>query len=174
MAVCKGLGLLCMFLGCVLLGIGRAMELREREENTHYLIYILDCLSSQIVYQQSTMEDCIYELSAKVKEPFKTCFSEIYEQIKENPQESPFLVMQERLLDTLKELGIRRDIGDVFTESFKCTSFQDTAGMEKVLLGIKKRLMEYDKGALEESKKQSRLAVYLGMFGGMFCVILCL
>ncbi len=174
MAVCKGLGLLCMFLGCTLFGIGRAMEYREREENTHYLVYLLDCLISQIVYQHSTMEDCMYELSTKVKEPFKACFLAIYENIREAPEQSPLQIMEDRLGETLLQLHIDRDIGGLFIECFRRTSFQDPAGMEAILMGIKKRLLEYHAGALEESKKQSRLAVYLGMFGGMFCVILCL
>lgn len=174
MDVCKILGLLCMFLGCALLGIGRAMEYKEREENTHYLVYMLDCLISQIVYQHSTMEDCIYELSGKVREPFKECFSEIYAQIREEPEVSPLFIMEKNLGELLTRLHIHKDIAGLFIECFQRTSFQDTVGMETVLKGIKMRLMEYHAGALEESKKQSRLSVYLGMFGGMFCVILCL
>lgn len=172
--MCKILGLLCMFLGCAFLGIGRAMEYKEREENTHYLGYILDCLISQIVYQQSTLEDCMYELSSKVKEPYKECFQEIYSLIRENTGEVPLEIMEQELGALLERLHIKREVAKLFVECFGCTGFQDTAGMEKVLRGRKDRLMEYSAGALEESRKQSRLAVYLGMFGGMFCVILCL
>lgn len=174
MAVCKGLGLLCMFLGCVLWGIGRAMEYREREENTHYLIYILDGLISQIVYGHSTVEDCLFELAAKVKEPFRSCFLDIYEKIREDTGRCPFEIMEQGLEKTLSELHIDRDAGALFVQCFQRTSFQDALCMEQVLGGIKERLLEYHEGALTESRKRSRLAVYLGMFGGMFCVILCL
>ncbi|MBQ7920886.1 MAG: stage III sporulation protein AB [Lachnospiraceae bacterium] len=172
--MCKILGLLCMFLGCSFLGIGRAMEYKEREENTRYLVYILDCLVSQIVYQQSTLEDCMYELSGKVREPYKGCFLDIYTKIRENTQVTPLEIMEQELRALLERLHINKDIAKLFVECFTCCGFQDTGGMEKVLKGIKERLLEFNAGALEESRKQSRLAVYLGMFGGMFCVILCL
>lgn len=172
--MCKILGLLCMFLGCTFLGIGRAMECKERENNTHYLLYLLDCLISQIVYQQSTMEDCIYELSRKAREPFQSCFANIYLQIREQPGEAPLEILERELGAVLGSLHIDRDIAGLFMECFQRTGFQDTAGVEKVLKGIRERLLEFQAGALEESKKQGRLAVYLGMFGGMFCVILCL
>ncbi len=174
MAVCKVLGLLCMFMGCALFGIGRAMEYREREENNRYLVYILDCLMGQIVYQQSTIEDCIYELSGKVKEPFQSCFKDMYLQIRENPEVAPLSIMEESLGELFGKLQIKRDVAGLFTECFKHSGFQDTGVVENVLKGIKNRLLEYNAGALEESRKQSRLALYLGMFGGMFCVILCL
>ena len=172
--MCKILGLLCMFLGCSLWGMGRAMEYKQREQNTYYLIYILDCLVSQIVYQQSTLEDCMYELSGKVKEPFGSCFLGIYEKVRENTQQSPLRVMEQELSCLLEELHISREIAGLFVECFGCGGFQDRVGMEKVLKGMKERLQEFHAGALEESRKQSRLSVYLGMFGGMFCVILCL
>lgn len=172
--MCKAIGLLCMFFGCALFGIGRALEYKEREENTNYLVYILDCLISQIVYQQSTLEDCMFELSLKVKEPYKKCFADIYRRIRENLHVSPLEIMEQELDSLLTGLHINKDITKLFIECFQHTGFQDTAAMEKVLKGIKKRLLDINAGALEESKKQSRLAVYLGMFGGMFCVILCL
>ena len=172
--MCKILGLFCMFLGCTFFGIGRDMEYKEREQNTHYLVFILDCLISQIVYQQSTLEDCIYELSRKVREPYKACFEKIYARIQGNTELTPTEIMEDELGELLGTLKINKDITGLFIECFGCTGFQDTAGMEKVLRGIKERLLEFKEGALEESRKQSRLAVYLGMFGGMFCVILCL
>ena len=172
--MCKILGLLSMFLGCFCLGVGRALELKEREENTNYLVYILDCLISQIMYQHSTMEDCMYELSLKVKEPYKQCFGEIYRKIRECPQTPPAEVMEEGLGKVLKKQQINSDVTKLFVECFQNTGFQDRAAMEAVLNGVKKRLLEYNEGALDESRKQSRLAVYLGVFGGMFCVILCL
>ena len=174
MAVCKILGLLCMFVGCALLGIGRAMEYKERDENNRYLVYMLDCLIGQIVYQHSTMEDCIYELSRKVKEPFKTCFSHIYEQIRENPHITPLEIMERELGELFGRLHIDKEVAGLFMECFQHMGFQDTLVVEKVLNGIKARLLEHNEGALEESRRRSRLAVYLGMFGGMFCVILCL
>ena len=172
--MCKILGLFCMFLGCAFLGIGRAMEYKAREENSHYLVYILDCLISQIVYQRCTLEDCIFELSLKVREPYKACFEKIYTRIRENTKLSPTQIMEEEMRLLLQSLKINGDIAGLFIECFACTGFQDTEGMEKVLRGIKERLLEFREGDLEESRKQGRLAVYLGMFGGMFCVILCL
>lgn len=174
LAVCKAIGLICMFIGCFLLGIGRAMEFKEREENTNYLVYILDCLISQIVYQQSTIEDCMYELSLKVREPYKQCFSDIYKKIRDNQQEVPLEVMEKELDALLMKQHINQDITKLFIECFQNTGFQNPAAVETVLKGVKNRLLTFNKGALDESRKQSRLAVYLGVFGGLFCVILCL
>lgn len=116
----------------------------------------------------------MYELSLKVKEPYKQCFGEIYRKIRECPQTPPAEVMEEGLGKVLKKQQINSDVTKLFVECFQNTGFQDRAAMEAVLNGVKKRLLEYNEGALDESRKQSRLAVYLGVFGGMFCVILCL
>lgn len=131
-------------------------------------------LISEIRYGRATLPECCNDISKHLKEPYRSCFSRIYQRMRENTGLKFGQVFREELQACLTDLPLKAEDKECFASLFDNNGFGDermqirTIEQNKELLQQKINLLE------RENAEKCRMAVGLGAMSGLLLVIVLL
>lgn len=170
----KFLGSLFVILATSMAGIMYGKDLTEYVKNLSDIRRILQMIQGEMRYTSAPLGNLFYDLSRKVREPYKSWLEKIAEET-EQREEDQFEVIWNKCVDEqLKSLHLKqihlikiKEFGSYFGKT-NYETFEQTgsAYIEDIDYEIQKLRIAV------ESKK--RIAGYIGIMSGIFIVILLL
>lgn len=167
----KGVGCCMIFCGCLGLGIWYRNQLTGRVRALHSLRDILELLAGEVRYGRDTLPECCRHIAKYLPSPFEEAFLGIGSKMEDNTGITFEEAFREGVDSILAELPLKPGDRDDFLNFTRQTGFADSQmqlraieqGMEQ--LGATERKLE------KENDEKCRMAVGLGVMGGLLLVL---
>ena len=131
-------------------------------------------LQSEIRYGKATLPECCGQISAHMKEPYRSCLAGIFDKMQENTGERFEAVFVKQVEACLKEEPVTREDRELFFGFLTSVSFSDGKLQQGTIEQVREQLGDRIRGLETENAEKSRMAVGLGAMSGLFLVIVLL
>lgn len=156
------------------IGIMQSYRMRAKVREIRSVIQVLTSLESQIVYAQVLLGDAFAQGAVSANEMcVKRFFCCIADELSANRR----CAVSEAFVQARKGIGKRLVIG---AEEWSVLDFlsenlgkSDTAEMKKQIALAIEHLKLRERIAMEQASQKEKLAVYLGICGALFIVLIC-
>lgn len=159
----KILGLLCILLGSILLGLRYGWELELILEDKRSLLRLISLLKREIRFGNASLPECFYKIGMGKDAPYGDKLRRIYEEVDENKGETiPSLIEK-----------YFKDIGDVeiFLSCFTNQS-EDGGGLLNALERAEAELLQRKQELEKELCNRKKVGLSLGTMGGLMGILL--
>lgn len=168
----KIIGFGMILAGCTGLGVWYSTQFQLQLRNLQEMCRILEILLGQIRYGRCTLPECCHQLAKKANEPYRSCFSSIYEAACLNHGESFGQICKKNLEKNLQKLVVDKADKELFISCFTQGGFDEDmlqmCMIEQTKVELEGRLQALSK----ENTSKCRLALSLGAMSGLLLVIL--
>ena len=165
-------GSILILSGCVGLGIWYREQFGMRLKNLHTLSDILEMMMSEVRYSKATLPECCLKLSMRMTEPYASVFSGVHGEMMENNGENFGQIFSRRFDKCLKEISLGAEEKTLFLQFAAECGYED-AKMQIASMEQYQERLDALAGRLEsELAEKSRMAIGLGILGGLLLVIL--
>ena len=168
----KIIGFLMILAGCSGLGLWYSMQFQQQLHNVQEMCRILELFQGQIRYGRCTLPECCLQLAERAREPYKSCFEEIYEAACLNAGESFGQICQERLEGTMHRLVADKADKELFLSCFTKCGFEEDLMQLRTIEQTKEELEDRLQRLSKENNSKCRLALSMGAMSGLLLVIL--
>jgi len=127
---------------------------------------------SEIQYSKATLPECCKRISERQKEPFRSCFLDVYHAMRANSGESFQKVFLLNMEGCLKTLPITSEDREHFLSFVSGESFEDGRMQLRAIERSCELLRLSIQNAEKENKEKCRLAVGLGAMSGLLLVVI--
>lgn len=160
--------------GSLGLGLWYRQQMYEREQVLGNLCRILELFAGEIRYGKATLPECCLRISRQLPEPYAESFLHIYEQVNENTGAAFQEILRNRLEDTLASLAVTESDKREFFSFLPRQAYADEKMQLAAMEQCRERIGGIRKALEEENRRKGKLAVGMGMLGGVFLVIVLL
>lgn len=131
-------------------------------------------MMGEIRYNKAILSECCLRVAKQVPRPFSDCLLEIYKEKRTAKGRHFGEVARPKLMQYLKKLPISDTERELFIHSFSGGGFEEER-MQLSVLEQGARSLEKQIGELElRVREQGRVALGLGVLGGVFLVVILL
>lgn len=156
------------------IGIRQSYRMRAKVREIRSVIQVLTSLESQIVYAQVVLGDAFLQGAVSANE---TCIKRFFCCIGDELSANRRCAVTEAFAQARKELGGRMAIGaeewSVLTFLSENLGRSDTDEMKKQIALAIEHLKLRERIAMEQVSRKEKLAIYLGICGALFIVLIC-
>lgn len=169
----KIVGILFLMTGATGVAWSWCREQKERLETLKSIRQIYEYLQTEMDYAKAALPEICRRLSGRPT-PFRLAFEEIYKEIDKNNGCCFEEIWQKYMGESLQQLPLKEKEREILLGFPECLGFRDGKGQAG---GIEKYIEEassYSRELEEELKNKNKIAMCLGVMGGMMAVILLL
>ena len=166
------IGFVMIFSGCMGLGVWYSMQFQQQLHNVREMCRILELFQGQIRFGRCTLPECCLQLTERVAEPFKSCFTKIYNTTCLNGGESFGQICREQMEETLQKLVADKKDKELFLSCFTACGFEEDRMQLRTIEQVKEELEDRLQRLSKENASKCRLAISLGAMSGLLMVIL--
>ena len=168
----KILGVIMILCGCAGLGSWYRSRFEKQLKETRVLVQILELFAGEIRYGKASLPESCTSMTRHVKEPYRSGLAEAGRAYAENNGEAFGNVFKEQMERAMQGLPIMREDKEIFFETFGYRGFSDAdmqlKSLERGICGLQDSIRMQE----SELREKQRMAMGLGLMGGMFLVIL--
>lgn len=171
----QGLGILLVLAAGIGIGIFRARELRERPKQIRAVIQALSALEAQIVYAELPLADGFRDCTAICREErVKRMFVLLAQRLSADKRCSSGEAFREIRSQVCEEMSLGQ--AEWNSLSFLCDNLgrTDCRETEKQIALSIEQLKALESSAIAAAEKKGKAAVYLGICGALFVVLVCI
>lgn len=158
--------------GCVGLGNWYRSRFDKRLRETRILVQILELFAGEIRYGKATLPESCKILTGRVKEPYRSGLAGAGRAYASNTGETFGNVFKEQMEKAMQGLPIMGEDKEIFFEPFGYRGFSDAdmqlKSLERGICGLQDSIRMQE----SELREKQRMAMGLGLMGGMLIVIL--
>lgn len=171
MLLCWAGGILILS-GSMGLGLWYREQFKLRLQNLRTLRDILEMMMSEVRYSKATLPECCLKLSMRMGEPYASVFSGVHGEMLENNGEDFGQIFSGHFRKCLEGLPLGREEKGLFLQFAEECGYED-AKMQIASMEQYQERLDALAGRLEsELTEKSRMAMGLGIMGGLLLVIL--
>ncbi len=127
---------------------------------------------SEIRYGRATLPECCNRIAGHLPEPYGTCFTRIYDRMRENTGIVFGQAFREEMKECLNRLPLKEEDKKPFLSLFPDNGFEDE-NMQIRTIEQSNELLQYTIAGLErENTEKCRMAVGLGAMSGLLLLII--
>lgn len=168
----KIVGFIMILSGCCGLGLWYSSQFKKQVETLKDFCRILELFLGQIRFGRCTLQEGMFRITERVKEPYQQVFTDIYREICENHGESFGSICGRYLEEGLKRLPCRKQEKDIFIKCFAAEGFEEDTMQLRMIERTKEELEEILRETAAGNESRCRLALSLGAMSGLLLVIL--
>lgn len=158
--------------GCMGLGFWYREQLSQRIWHLHRLGEILEMMVSEIRFNKATLPECCMRLSRRLPSPYDQVFAGIQEAVLRYEGESFGVVFVKNMRTCLEQTPLKKGEKELFLQFAENVGFEDTQMQILHLEQYKERLKAHTDRLEGEAAERGRIALRLGVMGGLLLIIL--
>lgn len=158
--------------GSVGLGLWYREQFWQRLQNLRVLSDILEIMMSEVRYSKATLPECCQKLGMRMAEPYASVFSGVHEEMLENNGEDFGQIFSAHLDQCFKELSLGAEERGLFLQFAAECGYEDAKMQLASMEQYQERLDSLIARLESELAEKSRMAMGLGIMGGLLLVIL--
>ena len=159
----KIVGLLCILLGSILLGLRYGWELQVEREERKDLLYLIQRIKVEIRFGNASLPECFYKLGMGKDIPYKEALLKISKEVRTSGGESLYDLM-------LEAFPVSADM-TTFLSCFQNSS-EETRGILNALEQVGEELCKKNLRLEQELENRKKLGLSLGTMGGLMGILL--
>lgn len=165
----------CMiFSGCLGLGLWYRLQLGGRIKTLRILRNILELLAGEVRYGRATLPECCGHTAKYLSPPFGKAFQAIGERMEENTGISFGEVFREEMDAALGDLPLKAEDRENFLYFTSQTGFADGQMQLRAIEQSAELLRATEEKLAQENAEKSRMAMGLGVMGGLLLILVLL
>lgn len=165
------LGCCMIFSGCMGLGMWYFCQMKGRIKALGSLGNILGLLASEVRYGRATLPECCGHAARHSQAPFREAFLTISRRMEENTGESFGEAFREEIGKVLAKLPLDAGDREDFLQFVEQTGFVDGRLQLRVIEQSMEKLCGTRERLERESAEKGRMAVGLGVMGGLALIL---
>lgn len=163
-------GILCIIIGCTGMGFAYKRQFEERLWHLRRMKQVFALMSGSIRYGKATLPESCLQAAQKSEEPYRTALQEIYRMMKENKGLPFSLVWKREMEKTVRTLPVSGKEKELFL-NFGTGGYMDNRMQQQSIAQYTEELEQYIRETEKQIREKSKVAVCLGIMGGMFLTI---
>lgn len=163
---------ICFIIGCFGFGYSKVREYKKRYDELIYIRYILNLLFLETESRRGTFGENCLAVAAKVKEPYKRIFEELYELLEKERKKMPKLYWEEKIRELTPCIPLKKDEADILQGIIRCVD-GTTLGMPLEVL--RESISAWDKVIIKAEQiknEKSKVTMCLSVTSGLLLCIL--
>lgn len=170
----KLIGVFCILAGCAGWGNTKAAMEKERVRHLRTLFHILGQMRGEVSYGKHTLPEICLLLSELNDDRYKTCFSRIYEQTREENGGDFLKVWEMEMGNCLEGLLLREDERETMTGLPKTLNFREEGGQSE-RIGLAEAFLEGRYRQAEETyENRSKMIRSVSILTGLLLAMILL
>lgn len=164
-------GILLTVAGCTGLGIAYKQQFEERLWHLKQMKQVFIVICAAIRYGKATLPESCRQASEKAEAPYRTALMEVYRIMKEN-EGLPFsFVWKQEMGKLLSKAPLNTKEKELFLKLGEGNGYMDNQLQQQAISQHTEELEQHIKEMEKSIREKSKVAVCLGIMGGMFLVI---
>lgn len=168
------MGSIMVMAGCLGLGVWYRCQLKERLYHLRCMGNILEMMMSEVRYSKASLPECCLKLSSRLDEPYRSAFADVCHYMEENTGEGFAQVFRSRMEECLGSVNVGGEEKDIFLQFASLSGYEDGHMQLSAMEQYRELLDDLTKRLESEIREKSRMALGLGVMGGLLLVIILL
>ncbi len=142
-----------------------------RLEALHRLAGMEDMLIGEIRYGKATLPECCMQVAEQLPQPYRGSLRAVYERMTENMGETFDMVFREEMEKALIKLPLKGEDRELVLALFSQKGFEENAMQIRTIEQGRERLRQVIENVEAEHVQKCRMAVGLGIMGGLLVTV---
>lgn len=167
----KMIGIVLTVIGCTGMGFAYKQQFEERLWHLRQMKLIFSLISGTIRYGKATLPESCRQAAQKAEAPYGAALQNIYQIMKENKGLPFSMVWKQEMGRLTKDIPVGEKEKELFLKFGAGNGYMDNEMQQQAIARYTEELELYIKETEKNIREKSKVAVCLGIMGGMFLTI---